>query len=137
MEQAVVQTVRQERKEYKGTGGEVAKESASPKQKAYIAVLAKAAGMKIDVSTIDDKEKATRLIDGLKLLNARMNGNGFYVRDRRVAFGLATKLIFASYLRRETDPAKWSRSQFWSGVRNFYADYLEQQELAVVGSWFD
>lgn len=115
------------------TNGGIADEP-SARQKAYIQALARAAGLKIDMSTIQDRQKATRIIDSLKLLNARANGNVSDVRDKRVAFGMATKLVFASYAGRERDLSKWSPKKFWDEVQSFYADYLQHQELAVVGN---
>jgi len=127
------QIVKQERRnEQKGNRGYVDEPSA--RQKAYIQALARTAGLKMDVSTIGDKAKAARIIDSLKLLSGRMNGNSSDVRDKRVAFGMATKLVFASYAGRERDISKWNPKKFWDEVRSFYADYLQQQELAVVGS---
>lgn len=91
----------------------------------------------MDMSTIQDKQKAARIIDSLKLLNARSNGNVSDVRDKRIAFGMATKLVFASYAGRERDILKWSPKKFWDEVRSFYADYLQQQDLAVLGNRID
>ncbi|MBI4127688.1 MAG: hypothetical protein HY459_01315 [Parcubacteria group bacterium] len=47
---------------------------------------------------------------------------------------MATKLVFASYAGRERDISKWSPKKFWDEVQSFYADYLQHQELAVVGN---
>lgn len=128
------QAIKQEREtEQQRTGGNDAGEP-SARQKAYIQALAKAAGLTVDVSTIGDRQKATRIIDSLKLLNRQTHGDGFDVRDRRIAFGMATKLVFVTHASREKDISKWSRSKFWDEVHNFYADYMRQQELAVVGN---
>ena len=105
------QVVKQERRNEQRTSGGIADEP-SARQKAYIQALARAAGLKMDVSTIGDKAKATRIIDSLKLLNKRMNGDAFDVRDRRVAFGLSTKLVFASYAGRER-----CCGQSWTSLR--------------------
>lgn len=127
------QVRKSERRSEQKVNGEAVEEP-SARQKAYIQALARAAGLNMDIATIQDKQKATRIIDSLKLLNARTNGNVSDVRDRRIAFGMATKLVFVSYARREMDMSKWSPKQFWDEVRNFYADYMRQQELAVVGN---
>lgn len=129
MEQVVKQERRSEQRINRGAADEP-----SARQKAYIQALASAAGLKMDVSTIVDRQKATRIIDSLKLLNQRMNAEGFDTRDRRVAFGMATKLVFASYAGRERDISKWNPKKFWDEVRSFYVTYLQEQELAVVGN---
>ena len=78
-------------------------------------------GLKVDVSKIETKEQASRLIDRLKLLNHRMNGTTVHddSRDRRVAFGMATKLFFTRY----SDQQKWK--QFWKDGHTFYRQYLQ------------
>ncbi|MBI4127686.1 MAG: hypothetical protein HY459_01305 [Parcubacteria group bacterium] len=82
MEQVVKQEKRSEQRINRGAADEP-----SARQRAYIQALASAAGLKMDVSTIVDRQKATRIIDSLKLLNARASGNVSDVRDKRVAFG--------------------------------------------------
>ena len=122
------------------TASELANKERGPpseKQKQYIFALGKAVGMKIEVSKIADREQASRLIERLKLLNQQMNGNrgnGFdaWLRDKRVAFGLATKLLFRRYCEQQKDPVKWKR--FWKDVHKFYTAYQRQQEIAVSSS---
>ena len=103
-------------------------------QRGYILTLAKSVGLKVDVSKIESKERASRAIDSLKLLNRRMNGTAFHdqERNRRAAFGLATKLFFKRYSDQQRDPLKWK--QFWKDVQKFYRRYVREQELAVVDS---
>ena len=103
------------------------------RQIGYIQSLAQRTGLQLDVSKIRDRDQASRMIAHLKLLNARMNGNRFRDdgRNRKVAFGMATKLIFRRYSEQQKDPTKWKR--FWRDVHSFYDAYQEQQELAVVG----
>ena len=138
MQEEVVERVRKERDEEQWdefhkaqANGEV-----SQKQKRYIFVLAKSVGLKIDVSKITDRQQAHLLIERLKLLDKQMNnGEGkktfdAELRDRKVAFGLATKLLFRRYA--ENEKAMMAK-QFWSDVHRFYRAYEEQQKVAVKG----
>ena len=54
------------------------------------------------------------------------------LRDRKVAFGMATKLVFNRYRGQQRDPLKWKR--FWKDVRKFHRAYEREQQLAVGGS---
>jgi len=102
------------------------------KQIAYIVALSRAVGMKVNTEKIGSNSQASALIEKLKLINQRINGNGGTdLRDKRVAFGLATKLISRRYADKEKDFKK-SR-KFWQDVRSFYEEYLEQQEQVVLG----
>lgn len=53
------------------------------------------------------------------------------LRDKRVAFGVATKLLFRRYADKGKNPIR--AKQFWSDVRAFYTAYQQEQELAVSG----
>ena len=92
-----------------------------------------AVGLTFDVSRIQTREQASALIEKLRLLGRCMNGRGYdaELRDRRVAFGMATKLVFRRYREQQRDPTKWRR--FWKDVECFYRSYQEQQELAISG----
>ncbi|MBI4454763.1 MAG: hypothetical protein HY644_02570 [Acidobacteria bacterium] len=130
-----------ERKEMNGLkqsanrqGGLHADEASPPTeaQRIYIASLARDAGLKVDVSGIPDRKAASLFIERLRLLNRRMGNSSDDNRDRKVAFGLATKLIFRRYLDQQKDPRKWKR--FWKDVYAFYGEYCRHQQLATVGS---
>ena len=100
----------------------------SDRQKTYILTLAKTAGLRVDVSTIRDRHSASRFIETLRLLSKRMHGSGtdYGLRDRRIAFGMATKLIFHKYLDRHKE---FRRSEkFWHEVAEFYGEYQKRQE---------
>lgn len=103
----------------------------SEKQIAYIVSLARSVGLRIDIAKIDSNLKASSLIERLKMLSRRMNGysaiNG--LRDKKVAFGMATKLVFKKYLDRHRDYRK-SKS-FWKEVEEFYRQYQEKQDIAI------
>ncbi|MDA2927108.1 transposase [Acidobacteria bacterium AH-259-G07] len=51
------------------------------------------------------------------------------LRDKRIAFGMATKLMFRRYREQQRDPLKWKR--FWKDVNILFKAYLEEQERAV------
>lgn len=138
MEEAVLENVHTDEADeqwnkYHETNGKgiAAKPKPSEKQKTYIVSLAKTVGLKVDVSTIRDKESASRFIERLKQLSSQMNGNGHAheLRDKRIAFGMATKLMFRRYSEQQKDPTKWKR--FWKDVHAFYKAYQEEQELAT------
>jgi len=100
-------------------------------QKSYLNFLAKAAGIKIDVSKIKDRNQASRLIDNLKKLRGSRNGNGLNeLRDRRVAFGMATKLVYRKFVDLHHTPGG---KRFWKEVRVLFNEYEKQQEAAVSG----
>lgn len=135
MEEAVLERIQKDKEDrqwdkyHANVGQKNGKDKPSEKQRAYIAALGRTAGLNVDVSKIEDSEQASRLIERLKLLASRMNGNGFDLRDKRVAFGLATKLVFRRYCEQQKDPTKWKR--FWKDVNLFYTAYQKHQELAV------
>lgn len=106
--------------------------SASEKQKAYIVTLARTVGLRMDISKVQSREEASRLIENLKLMSKRQNGNGFStdLRDKRVAFGMATKLLFKKYIDRHKEVRR--SKKFWQEVAEFYRDYNEHQERAIL-----
>lgn len=103
----------------------------SKKQIAYIVSLARSVGLRIDIAKIDSNVKASSLIERLKLLSRQMNGNSamYELRDKKVTFGMATKLVFKKYLDRHRDYRK-SKS-FWKEVEEFYRQYQEKQAIAI------
>lgn len=99
----------------------------SDKQKQLIQKLAQLTGTKVDdidsLSSID----ASRLID--KLI-AKKNGSvDWEVRDKKVAYGMATKLVFERFLHSNRDYRKSKR--FWDEVNSFYRAYQLHQEQAT------
>lgn len=106
--------------------------SASERQKAYIVTLARTVGLRMDISKVQSRDEASRLIENLKLLSRRMNGNGFStdLRDKRVAFGMATKLVFRKYMDRHKEVRR--SKKFWQEVQQFYRDYQQNQEIAIL-----
>lgn len=105
----------------------------SEKQKTYIVQLGRRVGLKIDLSRVDSREAASRLIDQLRQLHGRMNGNGQQstneLRDKRVAFGMATKLVYRKWVDLHHTPGKSKR--FWKEVTELFEEYEKQQEVAV------
>ncbi len=79
MEEAVLERIRKDETDeqwnkYHETVNEAqkAKEEPIERQKTYILGLAKTIGLKMDVSNIEDTEKAARIIEVLNLLKRRM-----------------------------------------------------------------
>jgi translation elongation factor EF-1beta len=102
----------------------------SGRQIAYIANLPKTVGVRIDISEIDSGIKASSLIEKLKMLSKQMNGSNVNeLRDKRIAFGMAAKLVFKKYLDTHRDYRKVKR--FWDEVDSFYKAYQLRQEQAV------
>lgn len=107
----------------------------SERQKGYITALAKNVGLKIDITKVKDKKEASVIIERFKQLNRQMNGNAYGnnndLRDKKVAFGLATKLVFRQYSEKQKDPIRFKK--FWTDVQKFYKAYQEHQEEAILG----
>lgn len=128
--------------QYHETQGNGKNQSVKPsqKQKTYIFALARTVGMRIDVSNLD-KKKASELIDRLKTLSQKKNGNGngyennFQERDKRIGFGMATKLIFQKYL--ELHLKNRGSKEFWEEVEEFYKEYQKHQEGTVSSPFVD
>ena len=101
------------------------------KQIAYIVSLSRTVGLKINIDRIDSTIKASSLIERLKMLSMQMNGNSsvYERRDKKVAFGMATKLVFKKYIDSHKDYRKLKG--FWKEVEELYKQYQEKQERAV------
>lgn len=108
----------------------------SDRQKSYIVDLARDVGMKIDITKIDNRQKASKLIDNLEGLkrkgNVKQNGVS-EVRDKRIAYGMATKLVFKKYTDRHKEIRK--SKKFWQEVNDFYNEYLKQQGEAIYNNF--
>lgn len=109
---------------------------ATAKQKAYIRGLAAARGIRVDLTSIDTREKASRVIERLKGADAgQSNGrvhkraaNNVDVRDRKVAFGLATKLVAHRYA---VQNRAINTPRFWEEVEQLHKAYEARQEVAL------
>lgn len=103
----------------------------SPRQRAYIVALAREAGLSVDASQVKSREEASHLIERLKAMNGSTNGKSFdpELRDKRVAFGMATKLVFKKYMDRHKEVRR--SKKFWHEVEEFYREYQKQQESVV------
>ena len=108
-------------------------EKPSQRQLEYITLLADEMGSQVDLAAVQTGQEASQLIENLKAkkngVNGFRNGNGVELRDKRVAFGMATKLVFKRYSDQQKDPKKWKR--FWKDVEAFYRAYQEQEEKAM------
>ena len=103
---------------------------ASAKQLNYIEVLAKEAGVKVNLDKIETSDQASKVITRLKQLSGKPEG-GVDLREKRIAFGMATKLVFKKYADSHRDYRK--AKGFWREVREFYLAYQREQESAVRG----
>lgn len=102
---------------------------ASAKQLSYIEALAREAGVKVNLEPIETSAQASKVITRLKQLSGQKPGVD--LRDSRVAFGMATKLVFKKYADSHRDYRK--AKSFWREVREFYLAYQREQESAVRG----
>ena len=101
---------------------------ASAKQLNYIEVLAREAGVKVNLDKIETSDQASKVITRLKQLSGKPEG-GVDLRERRIAFGMATKLVFRKYMESHRDYRKVK--SFWKEVEAFFRDYEKAQETAV------
>lgn len=97
------------------------------KQLRAIERLARAAKSSVNINKIASKQEASRIIDELLgKLNGKKQDNG--LNDRKIAYGLATKLVFVRYKDLKID---YRTEDFWRNVDEFYKQYLEKQSRAV------
>jgi len=103
------------------------------RQIAYIVSLAKTVGLKVKLERIDSTTKASSLIERLKMLSRQMNGYSavYESRDKKVAFGMVTKLVFKKYLDSRKDYRKLKG--FWKEVEELYRQYQKNQERIIQG----
>lgn len=110
------------------------------KQISYLKRLAAGAGKTVDVSGMSKRE-VSRLIDELRDTTEKPggsgNGNGRRNRtddhDRRIAFGMATKLVYQRYLK--TGEGVPNSERFWKDVKAFFEAYGKEQERATALSF--
>ena len=102
------------------------------KQLNAIRKLARATKSSINLNKIASKQEASKIIDALI---EKRNGKSSYsnnnngCRDRKVAYGLATKLVFRKYQQLNVDYKK--AENFWKDVDDFYKQYLRNQDRAI------
>jgi hypothetical protein len=114
-------------------GNNVNGDMPTEKQLAVIRRLAKKANSNVDLSKVTTKQEASKVIEEL----IAKNGNGNNVnqndcRDKKVAFGLAAKLVFCKYKEQKMDFLK--SDAFFKEVEEFYQKYTEHQDRAIKGS---
>jgi len=104
----------------------------SKKQKTYILTLARMAGVRVDIARVTSRAKASEVIEKLKGMNSKPvalpvtnTATNVDEREKRIAFGLATKLMFRRYSDHNWNPA--SDKDFWNDVAKLYSAYLTNQ----------
>lgn len=75
--------------------------------------------------------QASKRIEVLSMIVSGLNGRVMKLEDkeRRVAFGLATKMVFFRYMSMGGDPC--TSVSYWKEVTRFFIKY-ERQQLAYV-----
>lgn len=106
----------------------------SARQIAYIRALAKSVGIEVEAAALEDMEKASAYIEKLRELARQMGGSSYdaEMRDKRVMFGMVTKLVYRRYCDQQKNPG--DLKQFWRDVHAFYKRYQAEQEAAVKAS---
>lgn len=96
------------------------------KQINAIRKLARATKSSIDVDSIASKQEASRILDELiAKRNGTRKNSGNDSRDRKVAYGMAVKLVFGRYQQSGSD---YRTEEFWKEVDEFHKQYLEHQD---------
>jgi len=141
MQEAVTERIEKEEadkqwQDYEESNAKTGKlEKPSEKQKSYIISLGRRVGLKINIERVQDREAASRLIEQLRTLRGRVNGNGYQqsnvLRDRQIAFGMATKLVYRKWIDLHHNPRKSKR--FWDEVTELFGEYEKHQETALSG----
>jgi len=96
----------------------------------YITRLAGLAGVKIDAGKIDSQNKASMIIVKLRSMTGQ-NGSSATsdLRDKRIAFAMATKLMFVKYMHFGINCTRSDR--FWEDVAELYRQYQENQTAFI------
>jgi hypothetical protein len=136
MEEAVTERIEKEKADSQWRefheANEKKRREPTGQQKAYLSFLAKAAGVEVDVSKLKSRAEASRLIDSLKRRRSQKTGKSMNeLRDRKVAFGMATKLVYRKFLDSHYTPGKSER--FWKEVSDLFREYEKHQEAAISG----
>ncbi len=123
-----------------GRNGSQRDNTPSARQLAFITTLAQRVGKQVNVRGIKTKEAASGTIAELLEIGLRIgaatkvsrtasgtSSSAYDERDRRIAFGMSTKLVYSKYttLGRRLD------DEFWPEVRSLYSAYQTEQERAV------
>ncbi len=98
------------------------------KQLAVIRRLARKTRSSINLNEIATKQEASKMIEELLAGNGN-NGNYSDCRDKKMAFGLAAKLVFCKYKEQKMDYLK--SDAFFTEVGAFYQKYIEHQDRAI------
>jgi len=104
------------------------------KQLNAIRKLARMTNTSVDMDSIRTKQEASKILDelipkgNLKGKDNSSTKSGNDCREKKVAYGLAVKLVFARYQQLSMDT---NAESFWSDVDEFYQQYLEHQDRAV------
>ena len=87
------------------------KDAPTEKQMAVIRRLAKQTNTAVDYGSIGSKKRASEVID--KLIGKRKSdsGKGNDCREKKIAYGLAVKLIFQKSIQLNLD---YKADQFWT-----------------------
>ena len=101
------------------------------KQLAAIRRLASVTKSSVNLSKIASKREASKLIE--RLIAKRNGGaerHSWEVKDRKCAYGLATKLVFKRYLQIGRD-YMGAKERFWKEVDELYTEYVEHISRAT------
>jgi len=118
---------------------------ASAEQKGFIYGLVRDLGVDVDMNRIRTSQQASVAI---KKLKAMAEARGLRkkapeaagrveqraqpapdAKDRKMAYGMATKLVFSQYVQENRAPLR--SEGFWADVRTFYNAYMKNQEAAL------
>jgi len=101
------------------------------KQLNAIRNLARATKSSVNLNKIASKQEASKIIDELigKRNNNNNNNHDSELKDKKAAYGLATKLVFCRYKQLNIDYKK--AENFWKDVEDFYKQYLQHQDRAL------
>ena len=102
------------------------------KQLNAIRKLARATKSSVDLNKITSKQEASKIIDSLigkRNGNGNNNGNNEH-RDKKAAYGMATKLVFRKYIDFNNKDYK-EDPEFWKEVDELYQQYLQHQDRAI------
>jgi len=106
--------------------------SPTERQLVVIRKLARFTKASVNLNNIKTKQDASRLIEDLIAKQNGNNGNGngsSDCKEKKIAFGLATKLVFCKYKEQKMDYIL--SHAFWGEVEAFYQQYVEHQDRAV------
>ena len=95
------------------------------KQINAIKKLARSTNTSVDVDSVATKQEASRILDELiAKQNGTRKSSSNDSRDKKVAYGMAVKLVFGRYQQLGSDHRT---EEFWKEVDEFHKQYLEHQ----------